>query len=72
MPSPFTGMNPYIEQAGVWNGFHHRFMTYAAEDLTMAAVDAIEVADGDGAGTEIGRDFREAAVDLHAAATPPT
>jgi hypothetical protein len=33
MPSPFPGMNPYIEQAGVWNGFHLRFMTFAAEQL---------------------------------------
>jgi Protein of unknown function (DUF4058) len=31
MPSPFPGMNPYIEQPAVWQDFHTRFMTFAAE-----------------------------------------
>jgi hypothetical protein len=31
MPSPFPGMNPYIEQPAVWEDFHTRFMTAAAE-----------------------------------------
>ena len=33
MPSPFPGMNPYIERAEVWEDFHHRFMPFAAEQL---------------------------------------
>jgi hypothetical protein len=33
MPSPFPGMNPYLEQASVWQDFHHRFITAAAEAL---------------------------------------
>ena len=31
MPSPFPGMNPYVEQPAVWQDFHTRFMTTAAE-----------------------------------------
>ena len=31
MPSPFPGMNPYIEQAAVWQDFRTRFMSAAAE-----------------------------------------
>jgi len=31
MPSPFPGMNPYIEQPAAWQDFHTRFMTLAAE-----------------------------------------
>lgn len=31
MPSPFPGMNPYIEQPAVWQDFHTRFMSTAAE-----------------------------------------
>jgi hypothetical protein len=33
MPSPFPGMNPYLERAEVWKSFHHRFITAAAEAL---------------------------------------
>ena len=33
MPSPFPGMNPYIEQPAVWEDFHTRFMTAAAEAI---------------------------------------
>ena len=33
MPSPFPGMNPYLEQPSVWEDFHSRFMTYAGESL---------------------------------------
>lgn len=33
MPSPFPGMNPYIEQEEVWHDFHERFMPAAAEFL---------------------------------------
>ena len=31
MPSPFPGMNPYLEQEDAWHDFHERFMPFAAE-----------------------------------------
>lgn len=31
MPSPFPGMNPYLEQDDVWHDFHQRFATVVAE-----------------------------------------
>lgn len=34
MPSPFPGMNPYLEQADVWVDFHGRFLPLAAEIIT--------------------------------------
>jgi Protein of unknown function (DUF4058) len=34
MPSPFPGMNPYLEQDAVWHDFHERFLPLAAELLT--------------------------------------
>jgi hypothetical protein len=34
MPSPFPGMNPYLEQVGVWHGFHERCCTLCADLLT--------------------------------------
>src|SRR5437867_13199649 len=34
MPSPFPGMNPYLEQDSVWHDFHERFCPVAAEMLT--------------------------------------
>jgi hypothetical protein len=33
MPSPFPGMNPYIEQPAAWKDFHSRFIPIAAELL---------------------------------------
>lgn len=27
MPSPFPGMNPYFEQAGIWQDFHSEFLS---------------------------------------------
>jgi Protein of unknown function (DUF4058) len=33
MPSPFPGMNPYLEQDEVWHDFHERFLPAAAEAL---------------------------------------
>lgn len=33
MPSPFPGMNPYLEQSDAWEDFHHRFITHAADLL---------------------------------------
>jgi hypothetical protein len=33
MPSPFPGMNPYLEQAGVWQDFHQSFLPLMREAL---------------------------------------
>src|SRR5207244_3232833 len=34
MPSPFPGMNPYLEQESVWHSFHEQFPAYCQEVLT--------------------------------------
>ncbi len=34
MPSPFPGMNPYLEQDRAWHDFHGRFCLHIAEALT--------------------------------------
>jgi Protein of unknown function (DUF4058) len=31
MPSPFPGMNPFLEQDEVWHDFHERFLPHLAE-----------------------------------------
>ena len=33
MPSPFPGMDPYLEDQEIWRGAHHRFITAADEQL---------------------------------------
>ncbi|HZL36023.1 MAG TPA: DUF4058 family protein [Tepidisphaeraceae bacterium] len=33
MPSPFPGMNPYLEAPGVWHKFHNHFCTRCLEAL---------------------------------------
>ena len=33
MPSPFPGMNPYLEQDDAWHDFHERFLPAVADDL---------------------------------------
>lgn len=33
MPSPFPGMDPYLEAPGLWAGFHHRFADELAAEL---------------------------------------
>jgi hypothetical protein len=33
MPGPFPGMDPYLEDPGLWRGVHYRFITYTAEIL---------------------------------------
>lgn len=33
MPSPFPGMNPYLEQSDAWQDFHHNFITHAQTHL---------------------------------------
>ena len=38
MPSPFPGMNPYLEQEDVWHDFHESFMP-RVRDLISAQVD---------------------------------
>jgi hypothetical protein len=35
MPSPFPGMNPYMERASVWHDFHERWMPAAAEVIGL-------------------------------------
>jgi hypothetical protein len=34
MPSPFPGMNPYLEQSDTWEDFHQSFITHARDFLT--------------------------------------
>ncbi len=34
MPSPFPGMNPYLEQASVWHDFHEAFLPEVRAALT--------------------------------------
>ncbi|HUY31286.1 MAG TPA: DUF4058 family protein [Pirellulales bacterium] len=34
MPSPFPGMNPFLEQSDAWEDFHQDFMTRARESLS--------------------------------------
>lgn len=34
MPSPFPGMNPYLEQSDVWQDFHANFIARAQEALS--------------------------------------
>ncbi len=33
MPSPFPGMDPYLEDPAVWPDFHHRWATILSEEL---------------------------------------
>lgn len=33
MPSPFPGMNPYLEQPAAWQDFHQRLITYISDAL---------------------------------------
>src|SRR5262249_42670233 len=34
MPSPFPGMNPFLEQSDTWEDFHQRFLTHVADTLS--------------------------------------
>ncbi len=36
MPSPFPGMDPYLEERSVWPGLHQRLITYMAELIQPA------------------------------------
>src|SRR5689334_24287804 len=40
MPSPFPGMNPYMEQPGVWSNFHTHALTLFVERLVPQVVPA--------------------------------
>ncbi len=33
MPSPFPGMDPFLEESGLWRDFHQRFITVLADAL---------------------------------------
>ena len=35
MPSPFPGMNPFLEQRSVWHDFHEAFLPAVREELTQ-------------------------------------
>lgn len=35
MPSPFPGMDPYIERRSLWPDFHQRLITYISEQLQI-------------------------------------
>jgi hypothetical protein len=37
MPSPFPGMNPYLEQADVWDDFHQSFLTEMRNHIAAQA-----------------------------------
>ena len=34
MPSPFPGMDPYLEISGDWRDFHARFLNGSAEEIS--------------------------------------
>src|SRR5687767_3690582 len=36
MPSPFPGMDPYLEASGGWEDFHDSFLTYVRDALLDA------------------------------------
>ncbi len=41
MPSPFPGMNPYLEHPGVWTGVHHLLISEIARFLSSLREDPI-------------------------------
>ena len=43
MPSPFPGMNPYLEQQGVWHDFHQRFVVAISDQLSAETRPAYSV-----------------------------
>lgn len=42
MPSPFPGMDPYLEHPSIWMDFHERFITYCSDALNERLPDAYE------------------------------
>src|SRR4051812_42189232 len=43
MPSPFPGMDPYLESQGSWSDFHAKFINYTQEALADQLPDHYEV-----------------------------
>ena len=43
MPSPFPGMDPYIESQGLWPDFHVKLINYLQETLADLLPDVYEV-----------------------------
>src|SRR5438132_11833304 len=43
MPSPFPGMDPYLETPALWSDFHASFITYWRDALIDALPDNYEV-----------------------------
>src|SRR5205823_11930380 len=43
MPSPFPGMDPYLETPALWSDFHASFITYWRDALIDALPDHYEV-----------------------------
>ena len=42
MPSPFPGMDPYLEDPAFWSDFHARFITYWCDTLAERLPDNYE------------------------------
>jgi hypothetical protein len=42
MPSPFPGMDPYLENPSIWMDFHESFITYCRDALNERLPDAYE------------------------------
>src|SRR4051812_43914067 len=43
MPSPFPGVDPFIEAQGYWEEFHWKYINYAQEALIERVPDDYEV-----------------------------
>lgn len=43
MPSPFPGMNPYLQQSSVWTDFHNRFIATLSEFIAARVAPAYYV-----------------------------
>jgi hypothetical protein len=47
MPSPFPGMDPYLESPAFWPDFHERFITYWCDELAEHLPEAYEARIGE-------------------------
>lgn len=47
MPSPFPGMDPYLEHPAFWTEFHHRFLDAWSESLAASLPDEFEAGLGE-------------------------
>ena len=76
MPSPFPGMNPYLEKPDLWPDFHDRFLVYAAEllsqqlgvDFFVRLAEHVFVSDS---GEENGRTFHAVISSVNGNPVPP-